>query len=100
MGGELIKLLEAVHDEKSFLRFVDALVSDRLDEIEKEKVKPSSPYGPGANGWENVTVDRFLEAASSWAESSNFGRDLSGNLFKDNCWHQFATFLYCGKIYE
>jgi hypothetical protein len=93
----LHELADAVHDPRSLLEFVRALVADREDEVAKERVSPSPPYGPGANGWENGTIEAFLEAASAWAEATNFGekQGLSGN-----SWRQFAVFLYCGKIYE
>ncbi|MGA3081688.1 MAG: hypothetical protein ABSD44_09945 [Terracidiphilus sp.] len=94
----LISTLKAVVDSKSFLEFVRALIADREDEIQKEKICPSSPYGPGANGWENGSIEAFLDAAVSWAEATNFGerrKDLA-----DNPWRQFAEFLYLGKIYE
>ena len=100
MENELIKLLGEVHDEQSFLKFVGALIADQADEVEKEKIKPSSPYGAGANGWENITIENYLEAASAWASSSNFGRKNRAEKFNDNCWNQFANFLYAGKIYE
>lgn len=45
---ELDEALERVKDRQSFLRFVACLAADRADEIAKEKVSPSSPYGPGA----------------------------------------------------
>jgi len=44
--------LELVTNLESFLDFVRSLASDRRDEVEKERVGPSNPYGPGANGWE------------------------------------------------
>jgi hypothetical protein len=69
----------------------------REDEVAKEYISPSSPYGPGTNGWENGTIEAYLNAASAWAESTTFGeaQGLSGNP-----WRQFAASLYCGKIYE
>ena len=91
------ELADAVTDELSFLRFVKALTADRQDEVEKERVSPSSPYGPGANGWENHTIEDFLESATAWAESTGFGQ---GQGLPDNPWRRFAAFLYCGKIYE
>jgi hypothetical protein len=100
MENNLQKLLSEVQDEQSFLRFVQALAKDREDEILKEREKPSSPYGPGANGWENITIEKYLEAASAWALDSNFGRTQCNGKFNDNCWNQFANFLYAGKIYE
>jgi|SRR5215471_3092956 len=98
MGKPLHEIADAVCDEKSFLEFVDALVADRIRAIEAEKQKPSSPYEPDAGGWENVSVDRFLEAAARWAEDTNVGLTLG--LAASNPWKRFAAFLYAGKIYE
>lgn len=58
----------------------------------------SSPYGPDAGGWENISIESFLEAALAWAESTNFG--ASQGLSDSNLWQKFAVFLYVGKIYE
>ncbi len=52
MSEEVEKLLDAVADEDSFIRFLSALAEDRADEVKKESQNPSSPHGPGANGWE------------------------------------------------
>jgi len=90
--------LEAVNDSESFLAFVRALIADRIDEIQIEKVNPSPPYGRGANGWENGTIEAFLEAAVSWAEVTDFGERQRTT--DQNPWHKFALFLYLGKIYE
>jgi hypothetical protein len=59
---------------------------------------PSSPNGPTARGWENVTIESFLEAACAWAEDTNFGAAQA--LSDASPWKKFAVFLYCGKIYE
>jgi len=95
---DAIELLEQVKDPESFLIFARALAEDRAASSAQEKASPSSPYGPGANGWENTTIDSFLCGAIAWAEDSNFG--LIQGLPQSNPWRQFATFLYCGKIYE
>jgi len=95
---ELHQLLELVKDEESFLVFVDALRKDRELDAEAEKKSPSSPYGPTAHGWNNVTVQSYLEAAHAWAEDTHFG--ATQNLGETSMWRKFATFLYCGKIYE
>jgi hypothetical protein len=97
---KLFELLNKVHDDKSFLSFVQALVEDRTDEVEKEKKQPSSPFGRGANGWENGTIEAFLGAATAWATSMDFGRNRKNGTFNENSWNQFAHFLYAGKIYE
>ena len=100
MENSLTKLLGEVHDEQGFLKFVKALIADRVDETKKEKETPSSPFGVGANGWQNVTIENYLEAASAWASDSDFGKTLRDRKFDGNCWNQFANFLYAGKIYE
>jgi hypothetical protein len=90
---ELHKLLETVNSKESFLHFVDALKRDRIDAVEKEKTKPSSPYGPGANGWENGTIEDFLDAMHS------YGQDSSEIKAEPN-WRMFALLLMAGKAYE
>jgi len=94
---ELHEQADAVTDWHSLLAFARALVADREDDIAKEKQSASPRFGPGANGWENGSIEAFLDAAIRWAESTVFGetQGLSGNP-----WRQFAAFLYCGKIYE
>jgi hypothetical protein len=89
---------QAVNDSESFLAFVRQLIADREDEVKKEKASPSSPFGPGVNGWENGTIEAFLEAAVAWAEATDFGEKQKPS--DQNPWHQFALFLYLGKIYE
>jgi hypothetical protein len=88
----------AVHDRASFLEFVRALASDRRASVAAEREAPSSPYGPQAGGWENVTIEDFLEAAASWAEDTGMGE--SQGLPAGPSWQAFAAFLLCGKIYE
>jgi hypothetical protein len=95
---ELHELLESVTDEKSFLVFVQALREERELDAAEEKLNPSNPYGPTEYGWENVTIESFLEAAQAWAESSKFG--ATQGLASASPWRKFAEFLYCGKICE
>ena len=95
---ELTEKLERVTDLESFLDFVISLAADRRDEVAKERINPSNPYGPGANGWENTTIEDYLEAASAWAKATKMGETLG--LPADPTWKNFAVFLYCGKIYE
>jgi hypothetical protein len=89
---------DAVHDRESFLAFVAALAADRRGSVAAEEVEPGSPYSPAAGGWENVTIEDFLEAALAWAESTGMGE--SQGLQAVPTWRGFAAFLYCGKIYE
>jgi hypothetical protein len=86
-------LLEKVNSRQSFLDFVEALRDDKIDEDKKEEVKKSSPYGPGANGWENGTIQTFLDAVHA------FGQD-SSKVTEQPDWKTFALLLYAGKFYE
>ena len=95
---DLKKLADKVTDEKSFINFIENLAKDRLDEVEKEKKKPSSPHGPGANGWENRTIENFLESAASWGADSIDG--FKGYKKPNNPWTRCAHILFMGKIYE
>nr|WP_208653518.1 hypothetical protein [Leptospira koniambonensis] len=94
---ELHNLLEAVHDENSFLDFVKALLKEINEDLELEKKTPRNLFGPTHNGWENTTLDAYFDSAVAWAEDSDFGKSQG---ISDNLWNKFATFLYCGKIYE
>lgn len=87
----LDELLELVNSKETFLTFVNALMLDKLDEDQKEKVNPSEPYSSGVNGWDNRTITDFLEAAHAFAEDSDT---------VDLTWKGFALFLYAGKFYE
>ena len=99
MAGESLNvLLERVNSEESLLAFIVALAKDRRQAVVVERENSSSAYGPDAGGWENTSIEDFLEAAVEWAESTNFG--LTQGLAADNLWKRFAVFLYLGKIYE
>lgn len=100
--AERNRLWAAVHtvkDQGTFVAFCRELIADRDEEVRKEKTSPSSPWGPGANGWENGTIEQFLDAAVRWAESSGFG-ERTGTSSPANPWQQFARFLHAGKFYE
>jgi hypothetical protein len=97
-GESLNVLLERVNSEESLLAFIVALAKDRRQAVVAERENPTSTYGPDEGGWENTSIEDFLEAAAAWAESTNFG--LTEGLAADNLWKRFAVFLYLGKIYE
>jgi hypothetical protein len=97
-GESLQDLVGRVDSEESLLVFIAALAKDRRDAVVAERDNPSSPYGPDAGGWENTSIEDFLEGAASWAEDTNFG--LTQGIPPDNPWKRFAAFLYLGKIYE
>jgi len=94
---EIFDLLENVNDQETFMIFVKAMLKERYEDIELENKNPSDPYGSSHKGWENVTLEGFFSAAIAWSDSTDFG---SLQNIHDNLWYKFATFLYCGKIYE
>lgn len=91
---ELHTRLDAVVDVATFLDFARALLADR-ENTEDDFI---DPFGRGRSGWENHTIEDFLAAAIAWAEASTFG--ATQGLEESSPWKRFATFLYCGKIYE
>jgi len=98
MKQALQTIADQVCDERSFINFIQVLAKDRADEIEKEKEKSRSTYEPGCNGWENGTIESFLEAASAWADTSFDGLPLYKK--PENPWTRCAHILLMGKIYE
>jgi hypothetical protein len=90
---DLNKLLEAVDSKETFIEFTQALKNDKIDEEKKEKIYPSSPYGPGANGWENSSIEMFLDAMEAFAQDSHL-------IDEQPSWKNFALLLYAGKFYE
>ncbi|XLP07750.1 hypothetical protein ACI7YQ_02520 [Alteromonas marina] len=91
---DLLDLIEHVNDQESFLAFAKALEEDKRDETKKEIYEPSSPYSHGANGWQNSSIEDFLESAIAFAEDSVTWQT------ENNMWKKFALFLVGGKIYE
>jgi len=98
MPSDLIAKRDAVCDERTFIEFLVALATDREDEVAKEQASPSSPWGAGANGWQNGTIEGFLGAASAWAEGSINGLKYYSK--PENPWKRCADIIYMGKIYE
>ena len=85
-------------DEESFIEFLSILAADRQDEVAKELENPSSPYGPGQNGWDNGTIEAFLGAAAIWGFTSINGLPLLPK--STNPWRRCADIIFAGKIYE
>lgn len=87
---------EEVTDFGSFVRFVDWLARDRADEVEKENLTQGHPMAPGPNGWENATIEGFLESAAAWAMDMQKKEKRE----PEPSWQEFARFLHAGKVYE
>lgn len=98
MSVDLDELLERVTDEQSFTEFVAALGADFSRERALEEATASSPYEAGASGWENGSVDTFLDAAAVWAVATS--RNAQADAAVSNVWRRCAAILLAGKFYE
>jgi len=98
MEIDLISLSDNVHDEDTFIEFLVGLMKDRELEVKMEKDNPSSPYAPGRLGWENITIEDFLESAIAWAEATNKNTEQYSK--STNPWKRAAEILHAGKTYE
>ena len=106
-GGEdsdsLYKLAAEVDDLQSFLKFADALRRDRVAEVTEQ---PNGPHpnscDQGSRGWNNHSIEDFLEAAHAWGTDADPGEasDWASTLASKSPWLFFAAFLYMGKVYE
>ncbi len=91
-------LLEKVTDLPSFVAFLAALRDDRMDAVAKDRLDPPSPHGSGANDWENLSIEHFLDGAVAWAEAWKDRED--GPFVDSNPWQAAAKTIYAGKYYE
>jgi hypothetical protein len=98
MEVDLFSLAEKVHDEETFVEYLRVLMIDREKEVALEKENPSSPYEAGALGWQNVTIEGFLESAIAWSEDS--GQPNEHYSKPENPWTRAAQILHAGKTYE
>jgi hypothetical protein len=99
MATNFYELAQKVETKSDFIRFLVALKEDREDKVRKERESPSSPYGPGANGWENGSIEAFLDSAAAWADTTNaITKKLS--VPEEPSWRSFAMILLAGKDYE
>lgn len=91
---DLDEMIEEVDGPESFLSFLRLLLADRR----AEDANDIDACGRGPNGWENHTIEAFLEAAIAWGEDTNIGATQGMSDF--SAWQRCAALLYCGKIYE
>ena len=94
---DLFEMADVVCDRQSFFGFVRALAEDKEDEEEKERLNPSSPYVPGAIGWENGLIWTYLERSIAWAEDNIQDPAIQS---EERSWNLFTRILHVGKYYE
>lgn len=55
----------------------------------------------GSSGWENGTLDRFLEAMAAWTRSmENYSRNTGDHEIMKPSWNTFAKMLLAARVYE
>ena len=79
---EAFTLLEAVADEPSFVRFLEAMASD----------------WEGRSPWSHDTLDLFLRGAILWAKDTSPG--MLRYSPSTNPWRRCAEIIYAGKSYQ
>jgi hypothetical protein len=92
--------LDSVCDEETSLRFLLAVRDPREVSAAQERETPSSPYGPDAMGWENTTIERYLDTAVRWARASSNGLPLADYKPPSNPWRRIADILHPAIGYE
>jgi hypothetical protein len=95
---DLVSAAEVVADEKAFIQLLRMMALDREDEQQKELARPSSPHSAGANGWENRSIEAFLEAAAAWAEATSRTANLGAEA--SDAWRRAAIIVVAVAFYE
>ena len=85
-------LASTVATRADFARFVRALLADWEASAAAEAQAPSAPWSAASGGWENPTLDRFLEALAAYADAQPLAEPPS--------WRSFAALLAAAKVYE
>jgi hypothetical protein len=86
--------VDGVTSRATFVAFIEELRADLLASGAAEARAPSSGYGPAVGGWENPTLERFLDALATYAT------DAGHQIQEPPQWHTFAQLLAAAKIYE
>ena len=94
---DLISAAEVVADERAFIQLLQMMALDREDE-QKELARSSSPHSAGTNGWENGSIEAFLEAAAAWAEATSRTTNLGAEA--SDAWRRAAMIVVAGAFYE
>jgi hypothetical protein len=95
---DLISAAQAVTDERAFIRLLQMMAVDRQDEQQMELAKRSAPYSAGANGWDNCSIEAFLEAAAAWGEATSRTTNLGAEA--SDAWRRAAMIVVAGAFYE
>ena len=86
------QLANRVDSRDTFTEFLAALRSELSLVERRETESPVGKWTTGHLGWENPTLDRFLEAMHAWA--------VDASLPEQPSWALIAQLLVAGKMYE
>jgi hypothetical protein len=86
MALNLSDQIKSIESKEALADFVGNLRSD----LEKNR-----------EGWENPTLERFLEAMESWIVAmDSYYKNTGQQIPEKPSWRTFADILYAAKIYE
>ena len=92
-------MADKVDSKKSFLRFLQALAEDAEAAATELKRTSDGKVNPRPRGWENGSIEAFLDAMSAWADSTS-GITRKPMVPEQASWSVFAQILLAGKFYE
>ena len=95
---DLKALADTAVDEASFIAFLGALKRDRRDDCDREKCQATPPFSSSGSGWNNASIEEFLDAAIGWASDTKSGAKYYS--VPENPWTRCAQILLMGKMYE
>jgi hypothetical protein len=84
--------LKRVQTKQDFIQFLEALLEHRREADALARRAPPEGFDVGPGGWENWTVEEFLEAMHGYAVDSA--------LPDAPTWHDVGRLLLAGKGYE
>ena len=92
MSDALMALVQEVHDEKSFVRFLSALRAD-CESSEHDCERSYNDCLPGGH-WQTRSTKNFLRSVEDWAA----GGDFAGGVHHgEPMLRRVATMLYVGR---
>jgi hypothetical protein len=83
---------DLVDSRESFMQFLAVLREHRAAAVGEARVQPPGGFDVGPGGWENWTIEEFLEAMEGYASDIN--------LPEQPTWAFVARLLLAGKGYE
>jgi len=83
---------KSVDSPETFLKFLAGLREHREAAVEEARRAPPGGFDVGPGGWENWTIEEFLEAMEAYAHDAALPAQPT--------WRDVARLLLAGKGYE